>query len=86
MNDPSTIPLWMEALNGNSSDKVSFHETIKRVEQFRHQLDVGVSFKWTADSVLCSKDKLLKNNDYEGLSRVLEAMWWLKLNLTDTPI
>lgn len=74
MNGPSAMPLWMEALDGNSSDKVSFHETIKRVEQFRRQLEVDTSFKWIADSALYSKDKLLKNNDYEWLSRVSETI------------
>lgn len=28
------IPVWMEALNGNSSDKRSFHETVKKIESF----------------------------------------------------
>lgn len=37
LNGPSSIPLWMDPLDGNSSDKVSFHETIKKVEDFRAQ-------------------------------------------------
>lgn len=35
VNGPSNLPLWMEPLNGNSSDKTSFHETIKNVEAFK---------------------------------------------------
>jgi len=31
VNGPGSIPIWMESLNGNSSDKDSFHETIKKV-------------------------------------------------------
>ena len=40
VNGPSSIPIWMDPLDGNSSDKVSFHETIKKVEDFRAQIDV----------------------------------------------
>ena len=74
VSGPSAMPLWMEALDGNSSDKVSFHQTIARVEQFRRQLDVATPFKWIADSALYSKDRLLKSNDYEWLTRVPETI------------
>lgn len=74
VNGPSAMPLWVEALDGNSSDKVSFHQTIARVEQFRRQLDVAAPFKWIADSALYSQDKLLKRNDYEWLTRVPETI------------
>jgi transposase len=33
VNGPSALPLWMEPLDGNNSDKTSFHETIKQVER-----------------------------------------------------
>lgn len=56
VNGPSSLPLWMDPLNGNSSDKVSFHETIKRVEEFRSQIDTETPFKWIADSALYTKD------------------------------
>lgn len=64
VNGPGSIPLWMEPLNGNSSDKASFHETIKRGEAFLAQINVEAKFKWIADSALYAKDKLLKNDDY----------------------
>ena len=35
----ANLPLWMEALDGNSSDKRSFHETVQRVKQFANKLD-----------------------------------------------
>lgn len=35
----ANLPLWMEALDGNSSDKRSFHETVQRVKQFTSKLD-----------------------------------------------
>ncbi len=64
----------MDSLDGNSSDKVSFHETIKRVEDFRAQIDVNGKSKWVADSALYTKDKLLKNNDYIWLTIVPETI------------
>lgn len=54
----------MESLDGNSSDKASFHKTIKNVENFRTQIDLKGKFKWIADCALYTKDKLLKGNDY----------------------
>lgn len=74
VNGPSSIPIWMEPLDGNSSDKTSFHETIKKVEDFRAQIDVEGKFKWVADSALYTKEKLLKNNDYVWLTRVPEVI------------
>lgn len=74
VNGPSSIPLWMESLDGNSSDKASFHETIKNVENFRAQIDLKGKFKWIADSALYTKDKLLKGNDYLWVTRVPESI------------
>lgn len=84
VNGPSNLPLWMEPLNGNSSDKTSFHETIKNVEAFKKQLNVDTKFKWVADSALYSVDKLLKNNDYIWLTRVPESIKEAK-NMTEVP-
>jgi len=72
VNGSSSIPLWMEPLDGNSSDKVSFHDTIKNVEGFRAQIDVKGKFKWIADAALYTKEKLLKSNDYVWVTRVPE--------------
>ncbi|MBA3604219.1 MAG: IS1634 family transposase [Parachlamydiaceae bacterium] len=72
VNGPSAMPIWMEPLNGNSSDKTSFHETIKKIEEFKRQIDLKSRFKWVADSALYTEKKLLKNNDYLWLTRVPE--------------
>ena len=40
VNGPSGMPIFMEPLNGNSSDKASFHETIKKVEAFKKQINL----------------------------------------------
>ena len=74
VNGPSSMPLWMEPLDGNSSDKTSFHETVKRVGEFQKQIDLEKKFKWVADSALYTKDKLLKSNDYNWLTRVPETI------------
>jgi transposase len=58
VNGPSSIPLWMDPLDGNSSDKVSFHETIKNVEDFCAH----------------TKERLLKSNDYVWVTRVPETI------------
>jgi len=74
VNGPADLPLWMEPLSGNSSDKASFHETICQVETFRSQIDCEAPFKWVADSALYSRDHLLKSNDYSWLTRVPETL------------
>ena len=68
----------MEPLDGNSSDKASFHETIKKVDEFQKQIDVETEFKWVADSALYTKERLLKNNDYKWLTRVPETIGEVK--------
>ncbi len=70
---PSKMPIWMEALDGNSSDKESFHETIKAVNEFKAQLNIDSDSRWIADSALYTKDKLLKDNNYLWTTRVPET-------------
>lgn len=74
INGPSNMPIWMEALNGNSSDKTSFHETIGKVKAFQKELDISTDAKWVADSALYTADKLLENPDYLWLTRVPETV------------
>jgi transposase len=74
VNGPASLPLWMEPLNGNSSDKKSFHETVKRVSAFQKQIDLDRNFKWVADSALYTADKLLLAKDHLWLTRVPETV------------
>ena len=74
VNGPADMPLWLEVLDGNSSDKVNFHDTIANVQAFQSQVGVNESFKWVADSALYSKKRLLASNDYLWLSRVPETL------------
>jgi transposase len=70
----SSLPIWMEPQNGNSSDKKAFGETIKKVRNFQKQLAQCPDFKWVADSALYGKETLLKQTDYLWLSRVPETI------------
>lgn len=74
VNGPSNMPIWMDALDGNSSDKKEFHETIRKVRAFQKELDIQGDFKWVADSALYSADRLLARNDYLWLTRVPETI------------
>jgi transposase len=68
----ANIPIWMEPLNGNSSDRISFHETISNVKLFQNQLKLNHDFIWVADSALYTSDKLLGHNNILWVSRVPE--------------
>ncbi len=79
----ANIPLWMEALDGNSSDKKSFHETIKKVQAFTkkmHLMPEGLCF--VVDSAFYVPEKLAELNDVHWITRVpaqlKEAKNWLK--------
>jgi len=68
------VPVFMEPLKGNSSDKASFSETIKKVRAFQKQINLDKDLKWVADSALYAKDKLLKTNDFLWLTRIPETI------------
>jgi transposase len=74
VNGPSQMPIWMDALDGNSSDKKSFHETISKVREFQKQVNMDADFKWVADSALYSSGGLLAANEYLWLTRVPETI------------
>lgn len=67
----ANIPLWMEALDGNSSDKTSFHETVRKVQQFTQQLQSapdGLCF--VVDAAFYAPEKLAELNDVHWITRV----------------
>lgn len=71
---PAELPFWHETLDGNTSDKKSFHDTIERVQEFKKELKNGPEFKWIADSALYSAEKLFKLKDILWISRVPETI------------
>lgn len=74
MTGPANFPVWMEPLNGNSSDKINFHETIGRVQAFQKELCYSHDFFWIADSALYTPDKLLACPAVKWISRVPEII------------
>ena len=66
------IPLLMEPLNGNNSDKVSFRDTIKaHIGQLK--TDVGLEYLG-ADSALYTAETLPQMQDFFWFSRVPETL------------
>jgi transposase len=66
------IPLLMEPLNGNNSDKVSFRDTIKaHIGQLK--TEVGVEYLG-ADSALYTAETLSQMKDFFWFSRVPETL------------
>lgn len=68
------MPIWMDALDGNSSDKTSFHKTIRTVRAFQNQINLDSDFKRVADTALYSSGSLLAQNDYLRLTLVPETI------------
>lgn len=64
------LPIWMEPLNGNSSDKKSFPETVRRVNAFYKALESAPDLRFVADSALYGSE--LDTLDVEWLTRVPE--------------
>jgi transposase len=73
------FPIWMEALDGNSSDKINFHETLKKMTAFQQQLKEAPSFIFVADSSLYTPDKLLSAPNLRFITRVPESIKEAKL-------
>ena len=73
------FPIWMEALDGNSSDKTSFHETLRKMTAFQEQLKEAPSFIFVADSALYTPEKLLSTPHLLFITRVPETIKEAKL-------
>ena len=67
----SALPIWMEALDGNSSDKKSFPETVKRVNAFYNQVESAPEMCFVADSALYGEK--LNDLNVDWLTRVPET-------------
>ena len=67
----SALPLWLEVLDGNSSDKESFAETIKR---YCHHLEEGTPPWFVMDSAGYSQDNLTAWQEIGWVTRVPETV------------
>ncbi len=65
------IPIWMEALDGNSSDKKSFCETAKRANKLCQAIKESDKLCFIADSALYGEG--LKEIEADWLTRVPES-------------
>lgn len=63
----SQLPVWMEALSGNQSDRASFPKTI---QAFRKQVEEGEEPFFVVDSALYSADNLKTLEEIRWLTRV----------------
>lgn len=73
----NALPIWMEALDGNSSDKKSFVETVKRVDEFYEKIRTTERMCFIGDSALYG-DQLNELN-VDWLTRVPETYRECKL-------
>ena len=67
----TSIPVWIEALSGNSSDKASFKETVKA---FQDQFDQSQMPYMVMDSAFYSKKSLMECKDFRWVTRVPETL------------
>jgi transposase len=78
----SYLPVWMEALSGNRSDKESFPKT---VQAFCEQMKTGSDLYFVVDSALYSARNLKKLDEIGWLTRVPETLADAKRLLAQTP-
>lgn len=67
----SSIPVWLEALSGNSNDKVSFRKSIK---EYRKQFKKNDLPYFVADSALYTKESLKELTGVKWVTRVPETI------------
>lgn len=67
----ANIPIWFEALNGNSSDKKSFQETVKLMQDFQASLaNMPDNIPFVVDAAFYTPESLKQLNQVTWLTRV----------------
>ena len=64
------IPLWMEALAGNSSDKISFQETVDRITRFQKALADAPAQLFVMDAAFYTLESIARLSHVKWLTRV----------------
>jgi transposase len=77
----STLPVWMEALSGNESDKASFPKTIKA---FIRQMEAAKESIFVVDSAIYSAENLQALKGVQWLTRVPETLGEAKRLIGET--
>ena len=70
----ASLPFWMEAQNGNSSDKSTFQHSMLAASELRKQLNDDDTFIWIADSALYSKESIQSIDSCTWITRVPESL------------
>lgn len=83
MGGAANLPLWMESLDGNSSDKKSFHETVRRVKSFMATMkNAPDNLCFVVDAAFYDTDKLAELDNLRWITRVPatlnQAKTWLE--------
>ena len=74
------LPIWFEPLDGNKSDKESFHKTISDFEKYQSEFHEAMPSVWVADSAFYTKKHLLGyDHTIKWISRVPENIKIAKL-------
>ena len=67
----ANIPLWMEPLDGNSSDKASFQETVRKIQAFASSLeDMPEGLCFVVDAAFYVPKRLAELNNVFWITRV----------------
>ena len=74
MKGPAELPIHMNALDGNASDKNSFIDSIKQVESLKKEVDLTSTSRWVADSALYTKKNIKQLSLVEWITRVPEIV------------
>lgn len=67
----SSIPIWLEALSGNASDKRSFPKTVR---EFQRQFERGSMPYMVMDAAFYSKENLSECREFRWVTRVPETL------------
>lgn len=70
----ASLPFWMQAQDGNSSDKATFQQSLRAASDLRKQLNTDDSFVWIADSALYSKESIQAIDHCTWITRVPESI------------
>ncbi len=77
----STIPVWLEVLSGNESDKKSFH---KSIAEYKKQFRAKRLPYFVADSALYTKEGLSQMSDIRWVTRVPETIRQARERILET--
>lgn len=67
----SNMPLWMEALDGNASDRKTFQETVKAIQRFQQSISSAQdNLFFVVDAAFYTPEKLRELSQVQWITRV----------------